>query len=182
MNIKLEVLLFQLQDSDTTHTREVIEELRKSEWLFDGSLKGASLCGAHLHGADMKKANLSGANFHQANLEWADFSDAKLRSAKLTLSNICNANLKGAVFDNADLYKANLREVHNLTPEQLGSAARLWGATMPEGETYDGRFNLYGDLELAHVKDIDLDDNQAMADFYGVSLEKYCQGQDIHLT
>jgi hypothetical protein len=53
----------------------------------------------------------------------------------------------------------------------------LFGAIMPDGGTYDGRYNLKGDLEFARWGQVDIDDPVEMAEFFGVSLEDYLEGQ-----
>jgi uncharacterized protein YjbI with pentapeptide repeats len=135
-----------------------------------------------LQGASLAKAILCCVGFHQANLEGADLSNANFRGAKLSLCNMSRANFYQAELETADFYKANLRGARNLTDEQLSQVARLWGTIMPDGEIYDGRFNLFGDLDLARWNNVKANDIQAMADFYGVSLENYCQGQGIEVS
>jgi hypothetical protein len=101
------------------------------------------------------------------------------------------AFLPGADLRNAYLYKTNLTDSYlqeaNLTGAreledwQLATVKYLRKAILPNGKPYNGRFNLRGDLSWAYDKmKIDKDDdnyNQAMADFYGVSLDDYLQGQ-----
>ena len=77
----------------------------------------------------------------------------------------------------ADMHKANLRGARNLSDKQLSSASHLFGAIMPDGKPYDGRYNLPGDLAQAQWAKVDVNDPQAMANFYGVSLETYLAGQ-----
>ena len=48
---------------------------------------------------------------------------------------------------------------------------------MPDGSVYDGRFNLFGDLARAKWAKVKADDPKSMAEFYGVTLEAYLQGQ-----
>jgi hypothetical protein len=50
---------------------------------------------------------------------------------------------------------------------------------MPNGETYDGRYNLPGDLEFARWGQVDINDPQAVANFLRVSLETYQRGQEL---
>ena len=53
---------------------------------------------------------------------------------------------------------------------------------MPDGDIYDGRYNLEGDLEFARWWGRAIaEDHQAMAYFYGVSLETYIRGQELQL-
>ena len=48
---------------------------------------------------------------------------------------------------------------------------------MPDGSRYNGRFNLAGDLADARFLHINIDDAQAMANFYGISIAEYQTGQ-----
>jgi uncharacterized protein YjbI with pentapeptide repeats len=65
-----------------------------------------------IHGAFVRSADLSGADLERANLSYADATNANFRGAHLK-----EANLKGTILRGADL-----REVRNLTREQLASA------------------------------------------------------------
>lgn len=178
MTTKLE-LTNKLRSPDNKYALQAVEELRVRGWLTDGSLRGIALCHAQLEGADLIQADLSSIDFHQAHLEWSDLSNADLRNAKLTRTNLSGANLSCTNLEGADLYKANLRSVSNITDEQLAHVKRLWGATMPDGNPYDGRYNLAADLALAEWSYVDPNNAQAMADFYGISLETYQRGQEI---
>jgi len=171
-------LMNKLRSRDNWRVLKAIEELRVRGWLHDGSLRQIALCQAELQGADLMKADLSHADFHQAHLEYVDLSMADLRCAKFTRANLHGANLSSARLAGAVFYKANLREAHNLTDEQLSQTNRLWGATMPSGRPYDGRFNLSGDIAFAQWAKVDINDPKAMADFYGVTLEEYIDGQE----
>jgi uncharacterized protein YjbI with pentapeptide repeats len=177
-------LIRQLCSLDNKLVLQAVEELRVRGWLNDGTLRGIALCQAQLQGADLTQANLSSVDFHQARLERADLSQANLRGAKLVRANLQGANLSHASLAGADLYKADLRRACNLTDEQLSQVTRLWGAIMLDGESYDGRYNLPGDFALAQWGQVDVNDPQAMADFFGVSLETYLrgQGQEIELS
>ena len=182
MNAQLEELLNRLLTTKTRTALQAIDELRDRGWLTDGSLHGVALCRASLHGGNLEDANLCCAGLHQASLEWANLSGANLRAAKLSLCNLSGANMKDAKLDNADFYKANLRGVQNLTNEQLLKASRLCGAIMPDGERYDGRYSLFGDLALAEWNNVDTGDPEAMAEFYGVTVDVYTKGQVVSVT
>jgi len=172
-------LIRKLRCPDNKRVLQAVEELRVRGWLSDGTLRGIALCHAQLQGADLMNADLSGVDFHQAHLEWADLSMADLSGAKLSRAHLCGANLDHARLGGADLFKANLKEVRNLTDAQLARARRLWGTIMPDGETYDGRHNLPGDLEFARWSGVAVEDAQAMAHFHRVSLETYLRGQKL---
>jgi hypothetical protein len=170
-------LIRKLRSPDNKVVLQAVEELRVRGWLEDGSLDGVPLCHAHFQGADLLKASLRNVDLHQADLERADLSIADLSNAKLTRVNLQEANLSRTNLKGVDLYKANLKDAHNLTGEQLSQAKRLWGAIMPDGEPYDGRYNLNGDADFARWGRIDTTDPVAMAGFFGVSIEDYLRGQ-----
>lgn len=172
-------LINKIYSLEPKYTLQAIEELRVRNWLSDGSLHGVSFCRAQLQGADLMGADLCNVDFHQANLDFANLSEAKLNSAKLN-----RASLQGVDFDHADLtfadlYKVNLCGARNLSEKQLASVTHLFGAVMPDGKPYDGRYNLPGDLAQAEWASVDVQDSLAMANYYGVSLETYQAGQRI---
>ncbi|MEJ2562571.1 MAG: pentapeptide repeat-containing protein [Anaerolineales bacterium] len=171
-------LIRKLRNPENKIVLQAVAELRARGWLEDGSLKGIPLCYAHLQNADLFKANLTKVDLHQANLESADLSLANLQDAKLARAKMCNANFDEAFLQGADFFKANLHGAHNLNERQLTQVKRLWGAIMPDGASYDGRYNLSGDLEFARWGKIDIADQEAMADFLGVPLEVYLRGQE----
>ncbi len=172
MPTKLELInkIYMLENKSTL---QAIEELRVRGWLTDGSLRGTALCQAQMGNADLMAADLRNADLHQANLEFADLRKAKLNGAKLNRASMYHANFDQADLTYAELYKANLRGAQNLTEQQLAAANQLLGAIMPDGTTYDGRFNLPGDLSRARWAKINVDDPASMADFYGVTLDAY---------
>jgi uncharacterized protein YjbI with pentapeptide repeats len=170
-------LINQLQSVENRHVLAAVEELRRCGKLLDGSLRSIALCQAQLQEADLHQADLGFVDFHQASLDNADLSQARLQAAKFNRASLQGAHLDGADLTNADLYKVNLRGAHNLTEEQLSAANALFGAIMPDGQVYDGRFNLFGDIARARWAKVDVSNPQAMADFYGVTCEVYRQGQ-----
>jgi hypothetical protein len=170
-------LIRKLRNPENKVVLQAVEELRARGWLEDGSLKGIPLCYAHLQNADLFKANLVKVDLHQANLESTDLSLANLEDSKLARANLRNVNFDEAILQGADLFKANLEGAHNLSENQLSQTKRLWGAIMQDGKSYDGRYNLPGDLEFARWGNVDVNDAEAMADFLGVPLEVYLRGQ-----
>ena len=173
---KLE-LLDKLWIGDNELALQAVKEMQIHGWLSNGSLKGIALCQANLQGADLTKANLSNVDLHQAHLENTDLRMTNLRGAKLVRVRLNNADLEHAELSGADLYKADLSGARNLTDEQLSKVQRLGGSIMPDGNTYDGRYNLEGDLALARLMSVDINDPKNMADFYGIPLETYLFGQ-----
>jgi uncharacterized protein YjbI with pentapeptide repeats len=176
---KLMASVRKLSSSENRRVLEGVEELRAHGWLSDGSLAGILLCHAHLEHADLFGADLRNVDLHQARLQWTDLSQANLSGAKLSRANLQGANLSQAVLDGADLFKVNFLEARNLTGGQLAQAKRLWGAIMPDGETYDGRYNLPGDYEFAAWGRVDVNNPEAMARFLGVDLNLYLRGQEL---
>lgn len=172
-------LIRKLRSPETKVVLEAIEELRARGWLEDGSLSDIPLLHVHMEGADLAKADLHNTDLHQAHLQDANLSMVNFSRAKLSRANLMGADLSKANLQNADLFKAQLSEVRNLNPEQLKQAQRLFGATMPDGSTYDGRYNLPGDIELAKWGKVNPADPEAMAYFFGVSLETYQKGQKL---
>jgi hypothetical protein len=96
-------------------------------------------------------------------------------------ANLYDANLREADLTNADLYQADLVSADLtgaiVSDEQLASCDIMYQAIMPDGRRYDGRYRLQGDFALANRKKIDTDSPEAMADWYGVTLEQYLEGQ-----
>jgi len=183
------------------------EELEREGWLKDGSLRGAALGGAYLHGLDLaaaklegailnsadlagaaldyarlKGANLALADLGGANLSFADLADANLASARLNGANLTGARLNGAnltraYLDGAKMSYVTLAGARGVTDAQLARAARLQGATMPRGVCYNGRFSLPGDLERARATGVDPLHAPSIAEFYGVATVAYEWGQ-----
>jgi hypothetical protein len=170
-------LIRKLRATDNRRVVQAVDELRRHGWLADGSLQGVPLCHAHLEWANLRGADLRRVDFHQACLAAADLSGADLAAAKLTRVDLRDAVLKGANLSGADLFKSDLTGVRFLADEQLAQARRLWGAIMPDGELYDGRYNLPGDLEFARWGRVDIHDPEAMAEFFRIPLETYLKGQ-----
>ena len=181
---KIMDLIRLLRNPENKRVLQAVEELRVRGWLCDGMLANVPLCYVYLQNADLLGADFHNVDFHQAHLQWTDLRQANLSGAKLTRTNLQGANMSQTNLTGTDLFKANLLEVRNLTDEQLAVAKRLWGAIMPDGKTYDGRFNLPGDLEFAKWGRVDVDDPEAMAKFLEVSLETYLRGQELgkHVT
>jgi uncharacterized protein YjbI with pentapeptide repeats len=185
-----------------------VQELRARGWLEDGSLhdayfgeanlrhaylgdadlqgvilsysnlKQAYLIASNLEGAFLSQTNLIRAILDDADLQGAELIGANLKSAWLTNVNLQNANLAYAKLQYAYLDNANLRDAADLREQQLVELFCLRNTIMPNGSLYDGRYQLYVDIDVAKTtEEINPDDPQAMASFYGVSLEEYLAGQ-----
>lgn len=165
-------IIRKLRSPDNKIVLQAVEELRACGWLEDGTLEGLNLRHVHFQRADLYQANLRKVNLSMADLRWADLSKADLHGAQLSNANLFRADLSKADLNKANLYKANLQGIRNLTDDQLSQAFRLREAIMPDGSRYDGRFNLPGDLESARANHIDINDPDAMTEFYGVASTK----------
>ncbi|MBI5952475.1 MAG: pentapeptide repeat-containing protein [Chloroflexi bacterium] len=143
-----QALILQMSSPTNFIAKEAARILRMRGWLTDGTLQGANLLRANLRKVLLVKADLRGALFYKAEL-W----DAYLHETNLT----------GAI---------------ELEDWQLVTVKYLRKAILPDGKVYDGRFNLRGDLSWAYDKlGIAKDDDQAIADFYGVPVDDYRRGQ-----
>jgi hypothetical protein len=116
-------------------------------------LPQANLASADLHMASLVEANLSGADLQWAILSWTNLSRANLEAADLRMANLTGANLAGANLKGASLRVADLRwavlagadlqgadlVMADASDEQLGQAASLEGAIMPDGTLHKWR-------------------------------------------
>jgi hypothetical protein len=144
--------------------------------LFGANLRGANLCCANLECASLRQTDLRDARLYRADLSHADLVGADLRGADLSCATLAGANLTNALLAEAFLYMADLRDAL-ISVEQLRAAWLLAGSIMVDSKVYDGCFNLEGDINWARSGHIDIENPQAMADFYGVPLPIYQQGQ-----
>ncbi len=176
MTSKIE-LINRLQSPENRLVLPAVEELRNCKKLTDGSLRGIALCQAQLQDADLCGADLAFVDFHQASLDHANLEHANLQAATMNRASLQGANLNQADLTNASLYKVNLRGALNVSEQQLASTNQLFGATMPDGNVYNGRFNLFGDLARARWAKVNVNDPKSMAEFYGITLEAYLAGQ-----
>ena len=96
------------------------KEIEKSK----DNLKGADLCNAKLMQANLNEACLEDADLTAAYLIKADLTKANLSGADLTQAVLSEADLSGADLDGAELTDtflngANLKDVLNLTCDQI---------------------------------------------------------------
>lgn len=173
---KLE-LVKRLGSADRETALHALSLVRAYGWLYDSTLVGANLAGACLAGGDLAGVDLRRAVLARADLRGADISEADLEGADLF-----GANLEGA-----DLRMTNLRAVYlaaanlsgtGLTHADLRLVEGLVGARLPDGQLYDGRYNLPGDHDPARLDVGDKPDARSMAVWYGVTLERYLAGQE----
>ncbi|MCP5100895.1 MAG: pentapeptide repeat-containing protein [Chloroflexi bacterium] len=150
-------LIRQLRSKDSVLAGEASEQLRAQGWLADGTLQGANL----------HQAILKGVNWAQVDLRNSNLEQATLARANLSEGNLTGTNLQGA-----DLSFANLNGVKT-TNQQLQTVFRLAYATMPNGERYNGRFHLPGDLQDAQAAGFNPNDITSMCRFYDISHKQY---------
>jgi len=123
----------------------------------------------YLEDGTLRNRNLRGSNWVDANMYQADLQ---------------GSDLGNAVLDKADFVLANLKDV-NVTDEQLVTSDIMYGSIMPDGRKYDGRYQLAGDFAYARRKNVNVESDEAMANWFGVSLDHYHEGQlwaDNNLT
>jgi hypothetical protein len=178
--LPLALVVNKLRSAEHQIVLQAIEELRSRGCLSDNTLSWICLRYANLQDSNLSAANLKNADLHKANLEMADLSYANLDDARLTRATMKLVNLDKASLDGASLIGANLKGAKNVRVEQLARAGRMRGSVLPDGNLYDGRFNLPGDFTDASILHVDLNDPAAIAAFYGVSLDEFLRGQEWH--
>jgi len=159
-------LMNRLRNPNNIEVRDVIQEMHSQGWLWDGTLEGADLKHVHFQHSNLENANLRGADLRIAHLQFSNLSHADLTDANLSNANLYGADLRQARLRAANLFKTNLQAAQNLRNEQLAELKALWGAILPDGSLYDGRFNLEGDLRFAEAAHIDIHNPHEMATFY----------------
>lgn len=186
----LDELISQLRNPDLAF--KAVDELCLHGWLTDGSLRGVNLSGCDLSGTIMYAADLEGADLSHGSLNVSYLSGANLRNANLTEANLMGAdlgqvNFENAVltrailraailgrinFQNADLRAANMQRTRYVSIERLSKAYAMRHAILPDGNLYDGRFNLVGDILAAQEAGINLDDPLQREAFYKLPDER----------
>jgi hypothetical protein len=101
--------------------------------LAGTDLSGETLRSADLEGAQLTNANLAEAQLAGSNLIAADLSGANVNGADLTEVDLSGADVSGADLTGATLTGADLRQVKNLTQEQLDSAIVDQTTLLPPG-------------------------------------------------
>ena len=80
--------------------------------MIDADLQGINLSGAELNEACLRGSNLQGANF----------KGAKLSAADLKKTNLSGANFEGAYLMETKFKGTDLRQVLNLSPDEIATA------------------------------------------------------------
>jgi uncharacterized protein YjbI with pentapeptide repeats len=170
-------LICKLRSFDNQQVAHVIDEFRRRGRLSDGSLQGLDLRFVHMQGVDLSTADLSKSNLNSADMRAANLAYAHMVSARLHKVNLRGANFEKADLRDADLTESILQDTINLRADQLIQTYKLRGAMLPDGSRYDGRFNLMGDISSAYSFGIDIENPEALASYYGISVEDYLVGQ-----
>lgn len=94
-----------------------------------------------------------GCNWSGLRLDRFDFSESDLTNCDLSNASLVETNLKGCTlkdvnFNGTVLTCTNLKDT-DITEDQLKTASSLWNSIMPNGEKFDGRFILDGDVKEA---------------------------------
>ncbi|MBD1855515.1 MULTISPECIES: pentapeptide repeat-containing protein [Leptolyngbya] len=118
-----------LQEAKLSHSDLEGADLKETN-LHQSIIRAANLSEtdlrwADLTGADLNHTNLNGARLWQANLAGADLSGADLSNAVLWQANLSNTNLSGTELEGANLIGTDLRNVRELTLEQV-KAGKNW--------------------------------------------------------
>jgi hypothetical protein len=133
-----EQLISQMSSTIRDISIPAVEELRRNNWLEDGSLRGAKLFEANLEGAELGRANLEGVSFYGCNLKGAYITEANLQKTDFSAANLEGAYLGFSNFHGALFMAANLRKA-SLTEANLESA-NLSHADMREAKLYKANF------------------------------------------
>lgn len=179
------VLIAKLGSKNNAVATDALHELDAEGWLSDGSLQRAFLLSCNLDGnsftgADLRRVSFSfgslrDTKWFEADLQGAFLDHADLSNATLSMHaqgpHYAEADLTGATLFNANLAGAKVRH------EQLCRAKSLWRARMPDGQFYDGRYNLSDDVERFLKYARNPNNPMEWADYYGVSLDQYLEGQ-----
>jgi hypothetical protein len=112
-----------------------------------------------LAGRSLRGANWRGANLYRTDLRGSDLTNVQFEDADLT-----DANLTGA----------------KVTHEQLERADRMRGAILRNGQRYDGRYVLEGDVQQIEAEGILIDELGFVAKWYGVTEQAYVNALDWH--
>jgi hypothetical protein len=160
---------------------EAAKELSVIGAFNDGTLAGRDMCKANLQDVELQGCILNGTLLKEtmlanAKLDGASMISSDLEKANLKEASLVNANLRSAKFYNTDLSGASLSwadltGAEFLTEQQLKQCGMLWGATMPDGTKYDGRFDLKGDIEEAFLWNVNYNDPEERKNFYCLAEE-----------
>ncbi len=149
----------------------------KDASLSKTDLSDANLIDVNLQNGFLQEINLENANLWRSNLLSTILEKVNFRNATLWQVNFQGAFLNDCDLQNADLRSANLKDVNINDLDCFKRTARMCGSIMPDGQRYNGGYNLSGDIEDAKKRGVDIKDLASMATFYGISLNEYSTGQ-----
>lgn len=180
------ILIEKLGSKNNSVATEALHEINAQGWLYDGSLNRASLLSCNLDGNSFSGADIRQARLAFASLRDTNWVEASLQGAWLDHVNLSNATLTmyepeinrhiEADLTGASLYMANLKGA-KIRHEQLCKVKSLWKTVMPDGQIYDGRYNLLPDIERFLKFAKNPGDPKEWADYYGISIAQYMNGQ-----
>ena len=151
---------------------------REYSYLVDGSLRYKFFMSANLNGAYLSSAELEGASFGFASMIGTYLDGANLKRVGFWNTNLEGAFLQGANMQGAIIAFANLKNA-KVTREQLKTCSALQGTILPDGNLYDGSFQLEGDFENAKACGIDVHVPSAMQEWYAMSYNEFERISDL---
>lgn len=167
-------LLTQLRRANPEQAAHIVERLRQSGafWKLEGvALARTTLTGVDLSAMHAPAVDFTGATLDRCSLDFAELDHGCFEGASLVETSLIGARLKLAKFRSATLSGANLSwtiltGAQDLSDAELATASGLLGAVMPDGQRYDGRFNLHGDVAEARARGFDLISPSQRRQFY----------------
>lgn len=180
------VLIAKLGSKNNAVATDALHELAAQGWLSDGSLQRAFLLSCNLDGNSFTGADFRRASFSFGSLRDTTWFEADLQGAYLDHTDLSNATLSmpadiphryieadltGALLFDANLAGAEVRH------EQLCRARSLCRAIMPDGQLYDGRYNLPEDVERFLKFACNPNNPMEWAKYYEITLDRYLEGQ-----
>jgi uncharacterized protein YjbI with pentapeptide repeats len=147
-----------------THCRLLSNGMQGS-CLNYAKIVGSTAGGNVFADCDMQNCTLERTLFDEASFEHANLSTASLKFSSFFKGNLTNAVFTDAELEHADFCMADLTG-SQITDKQLKACSRLWGATMPNGQRYDGSFHLAGDIAWAKSIGVDIGDETVTRRWY----------------
>ncbi len=179
------VLIAQLGSNNAIISTKALLELRARNWLYDGSLQKAFLLKADISDGSFDFGDLRKVILDFAILQRTEWTNSNLERAFMTFADLRGAEFKPrdeedlslpAKMNGVSLHFANLLGA-SISTDQLKVVNSLWRAIMPDGQRYDGRYNLQGDIDIYTKYSSNTPTSGELAKFYGVAEEIYLQGQ-----
>ena len=128
-----------------TNPQKALELIRISGEIKVGYFTNQFFGGCDFSGLNFDSADFTGSNLTNVNFENASLIGVNFHKCIMTGADVHNCNLSFANFLNTDI-----------SEEALKKANRLWQATLPNGQVYDGRFMLAGDAQEAQKYGFDI--------------------------